>query len=413
MKIDRYIGLGILFIFLAILIFFTDVLNPIIRPFTYLFLMGSSKGKDILFFTIFGIFLILSQIFEYNANFKNNRIVKKIMSYRFASIFKLNNNTYIKISLIIFIATAIFGLILELLIRYQMGISPFTTFVAINNNSVASTSIIHSHIYKSVIGGIINSVLSNISIGVPVGINTGDALSQYVPNIANIIIVILPILFLTQLASLKNRLGPSRLLLTFTYTCGIIGIFDGNLFSIPCAGGIYGMLIVYFDEIAFDYYGAKLFKNRDIVEKVEGEMKVIKKYKIASYNTFKRFIPHLFLILMIILRLSISLLGSNVEYYEVEIMNPTATLEDIKSSLSSYSILSIQENSNLNNNTNSNNMNNLNNIIIHISPQYNEEELLNSLINTLNGKCSAYSMSWNVNSYFNSNTINLTNASKV
>lgn len=411
MKIDRYTGLGILLIFLAVLIFFTDALNPFIRPFTQLFLMGSSKGKDIMFFAIFGVFLILSQIFEYSPNFKNNRIVKKIMSYRFSSIFKLNNNTYIKISLILFVATAIFGLILELTMRYQMGISPLTTFVAMGNNNITSTSIIHSHIYKSVVGGMINSVLSSIGIGVPTGINTGDALSQYVPNIANIIIVILPILFLLQLASIKNRLGPSRLLLTFTSTCGLIGIFDGGLFSVPCAGGIYGMLIVYFDETGFDYYGAKLFRNKGIIKKIKGKMEIIKKYKLISYNTFKRFIPHLFLILMILLRLSISLLGSNVEYYEVEIMNPTATLEDIKTNLSSYSILSIQKNSN-NINTINNNENNANNIIIHISPEYNEEELLNSLIESLDGKSSGYFMSWNAYSYFNPNTTNLTNNSE-
>ncbi|MBZ9570337.1 hypothetical protein KQY27_02105 [Methanobrevibacter sp. TMH8] len=403
MKIDRYTGVGILFILLAIVIFFTDVLNPFIRPFTYLFLMGSSKGKDILFFTIFGIFLILSQLFEYNTDFKNNRFVKKLMSHKFSSIFKLKNNTYIKISLTIFLATAIFGLILEIIMRYQMGISPLTTFIAMNNGSIASTSIIHSHIYKSVIGGIIDSIFSIITIGIPAGVNTGDALLKYVPNIANIIIVILPILFLTQLGSMKNRFGPSRIFLIFTSTCGLIGIFDGGLFGVPCAAGIYGMLLVYFDETGFDYYFAKLFRNKSILNKTKGKMDIIKKYKILSYKTFKRFIPHLFVILLIILRLSVSLLGTNTEYYEVEIMNPTATLEDIKNSLNSYSILSIQENK-------ENNGNNINNIIIHISPEYNEDELLNSLIKSLKNKCSGYSMTWNAYSYFNSNTTNLTNS---
>lgn len=389
MKIDKYTGIGIIFILLAIIIFFTNALNPFIRPFTHLFLMGSSKGKDILFFTIFGLFLILSQLFEYNTCFKDNKVVQKIKSCKISAIFNLNNNTYIKISLIIFVATAIFGLILELVLRYQIGISPFTTFVAMNHGNAATTSIIHSHIYKSVIGSVISYILSNFSLGVPMGINTGDALSQYIPNIANIIIVILPILFLTQLSSLKDRFGPSRLLLTFTSTCGLIGIFDGGLFGVPCAAGIYGMLIVYFDETGFDYYGAKLFRNNGIVEKVKGKREIIKNQKMLSYSTIKRFIPHLFLILMIILRLSVSLIGSNTEYYEVDIMNPTATLEEINSSLSNYSVLSIQ-------NTNNNN------ILIYISPEYNEIELLNSLIKSLNGKCSAYSMTWNSYSYFES-----------
>ena len=62
MKINKTILFGFLFIFLAGIIFLTNILNPIIRPITYLFLMGSSKGKDIMFFGILGLFLILSQV---------------------------------------------------------------------------------------------------------------------------------------------------------------------------------------------------------------------------------------------------------------------------------------------------------------------------------------------------------------
>lgn len=387
MKIDKYTGIGILFIMVGVIIFFTDVLNPFIIPFTHLFLMGTSKGKDILFFTIFGLFLILSQLFEYNTSFKDNKTVKKIKSFKILSIFKLDKNTYIKISLLIFVTTAILGLILELIFRYQLGISPFTTFVAMSSTDITTTSILHSHVYKSVIGNIISFTLSNISIGVPTGINTGDTLSQYVPNIANIIIVILPILFLTQLSSLKNRFGPSRLFLTFTSTCGLIGLFDGGFFSVPCIGGIYGMLLVYFDETGFDYYVAKLIRNKEIINKIIGNATIIKKDKLISYKIFKQFIPHLFLILIIILRLSTAFLGSNPEYYEVVVMNPSATLDDVKISLNNYSILSIQENEK--------------NIIIHISSEYNEENLLNNLIKSLDGKSSKYSMTWNSFTYFN------------
>ena len=83
MKIDKYMLLGLLFISLSLIIFFTDVLNPFIRPFTHLILMGSSKGKDILFFSIFGLLLILSQLFEYNMKFKENETFKKIKGNKF------------------------------------------------------------------------------------------------------------------------------------------------------------------------------------------------------------------------------------------------------------------------------------------------------------------------------------------
>jgi len=385
MKIDRYIGLGIFFIIMAIIIFFTDVLNPFIRPLTQIVLMGSSKGKDIIFFFILGIILILSQLFEYDADFKETKFIKKLNSLKISSIFKLKNNDYIKISLAIFLATAIFGIILELMIRYQMGISPFTIFVAMDSG-FSTTSILHSHVYKPVIGNIIDYFLSAISLSVPSGINTGGALSKYIPNFANIIIIVMPILFLTQLAALKNRLAPIRLFLTFTIACGLIGLFDGGLFTTACIGGIFGMLVAYFDETIFNYFYGRIFFHKYTVNRCKEKIGQIKKYSLSSYNMFKRHIPYLFLILIICLRILVSILGTNTEYYEVNILNPEATLDQLNNSLSDYSIISIQEENNR--------------TIIHIAPDYNEMVLLNSLINSLKGKSETFSLSWNFYSYF-------------
>ena len=68
MKVNKTILVGILFIVLGCIIFLTDILNPIIRPVTYYFLMGSSKGKDIIFFGLLGLFLILSQLIKKDIN---------------------------------------------------------------------------------------------------------------------------------------------------------------------------------------------------------------------------------------------------------------------------------------------------------------------------------------------------------
>ena len=68
MKINKYCVAGILFIILAGVIFFTDSLTPYIRSVTYFILMGSTKEKDIIFFILIGIFLILSQL---NINVKD------------------------------------------------------------------------------------------------------------------------------------------------------------------------------------------------------------------------------------------------------------------------------------------------------------------------------------------------------
>lgn len=393
MKIDKCTSLGILFIIIAMILFFTDFFSPFIRPLTHLFLMGSSKGKDILFFLVLGMLLIFSQLFEYNSKFTENEHIKKILSSKIGLIFKLKNNTYLKISLILILGTSILGFILEIIMRYQMEISPFTIFV-IMEPTVTTTSIIHSHIYKSVLGGIINSIISIISLEVPLGINTGDSLYQYVPQLTNIIIIILPLLFLTLLASLKNRLGPSRLLLIFASAVGLIGIFDGSLFSLPCAGGIYGILLIYFDETGFDYYTAKLFKNKYIIEKKSDDIKAVWKQKSISYEAFKRLMPHIFLISIILLGFSVSIIGSNTEHYEVKIIKQNTTINDLNNSLSNYSVISIQKQDF--------------DTLIYIYPEYNEMELLNSLIKSLKGKANVFSMSWDFFSYLKMNNANLT-----
>ena len=76
-KINKYIPFGIILIIFGTLLFFLSGIDQFIRPFTQPVLMGSSKGKDILFFVLFGITIILStfwdnvKLYEY---FKNMSI---------------------------------------------------------------------------------------------------------------------------------------------------------------------------------------------------------------------------------------------------------------------------------------------------------------------------------------------------
>ncbi|MCL2115128.1 MAG: hypothetical protein FWH29_02780 [Methanobrevibacter sp.] len=387
MKLSKYSLMGIISILLAILIFFSN-LDILIRPFTQIFLMGSSKGKDILFFGILGLFLILIQIFEYESNnsmtnsYKaKNDIITKIFSFKiinkFLNIFKLENKTYLKFSIILFLAAGIFGLVLEIYMRFYLGIAPFTIFVAMNPQP-STTSILHSHIFKSAIG----SIMTYSQTIVPTGINTGDSLSSYAPKIANIIIIILPLLFLSFLMSLKKRLSPSSLILIFAATCGLIGLFDGGFFSIPYIIGIYGMLFVYFDEEWMNYSLGRIFKNKYIVDNSKDAVAILKKSKIKSKVFIVRLIPHVFLLSIILFGVLISIIGTNTEYYELDIMNPT---ENIHLD-SSYSLLSTEEK--------------INKTSIAISSEYNEMDLLNSLANSLENKCSSFSLTWNFFSYF-------------
>ena len=380
MKPSKYSLIGTIFILIAILIFFSNFLDSFIRPFTQIFLMGSSKGKDILFFGILGLFLILSQIFEYKKvkkNFITNKITNFKVINKFLNIFKLKNKTYLKFSIILFLATGLFGLLIEIFVRHYLGVAPFTVFVAMIPDPT-TTSLLHSHVYKSAIGNIVSSIPTIV----PTGVHTGDSLSQYVPKIANIIIIILPLIFLTLFMSLKNRLSPSRLILTFAATCGLIGLIDGGLFTTPYIIGIYGMLFVYFEENQMNYHLGKIFKNKYIVDKSKETIAILKKNKSKTKAKIIRITPHVFLILIIILRLTLSIIGANTEYYEVDIINPSGNI-DLENS---YSIISIEKK--------------IDRTTIYISSKYNEMELLNNLSKSLDNKVSSYSMTWNFFSYF-------------
>ena len=380
MKLSKYYLIGTISILLAILIFFSNSLDTFIRPFTQIFLMGSSKGKDILFFGILGLFLILNQIFEHSKVKKSptfNKINNFKIRNKFLNIFKLKSKTYLKFSIILFLSAGIFGLTLEIFMRYHLGIPLFTTFIAMIPDPT-TTSLIHSHIYKSVIGNVITSILTIT----PTGVHTGDSLSPYAPKIANIIIIIFPLLFLSLLSSLKNHLSPSRLILIFTATCGLIGLIDGGLFSIPYIIGIYGMVFVYFEENRINYYLGKIFKDEYIINKSKDTIAILKKNNIKSNATIIRIVPHLFLISIILLGASLSIIGTNTEYYEVNIINPTGNI-DLNNS---YSILSTEKK--------------INKTTIAISSEYKEMDLLDSLTNSLDNKCSSYSMTWNFFTFF-------------
>lgn len=118
MKVNKTILIGIAFLILGGIIFLSDMLNPIIRPITYLFLMGSSKGKDIIFFGFLGLFLILSQI------------IKK----------DIDTRKYLKLSMIIGSILLILGILLEIIFRLQMGIGLNTIFWATRNISRVLTA---------------------------------------------------------------------------------------------------------------------------------------------------------------------------------------------------------------------------------------------------------------------------------
>ena len=378
-KINKYIPFGIILIIFGALLFFLSGIDQFIRPFTQPVLMGSSKGKDILFFVLFGITIILStfwdnvKLYEY---FKNMSIPKRLK----------DKNFYLKLSLILFLFTAIAGLIVELYLRNSLGIS-WNTILVIMKPSLTSTSILHSHLYKAIFGIILGMFLTYI----PAGIHTGSSLSAYTPSVISVLFILIPITYIVMLISMQRRKAVPRIFLAFITTIGIIGLIDGGLFGTPCVGGIYGLLILMYNneilEGISDYITVKEKRNILMIQLKE-ELNVIKsiftgkvrenKKSIVKY--LKILIPHIALILIIALRFSIAFYGASPDSYELTIDDG----HDLDS-LNQYDVLNLTEHQNK--------------TTVYVSNQYNEMELLNNLAVSLDGKCDWYSLSWNIYSY--------------
>ncbi|WP_407462731.1 hypothetical protein [Methanobrevibacter sp.] len=367
-KINRYIPFGIILIIFGTLLFFLSGIDQFIRPFAQPILMGSSKGKDILFFVVFGITIILSAIGD------NDRIYSYFMNLNIPKILK-DNDFYLKLSLVLFLFTAVMGLIVEVYLRSTLGLN-WNTILVVMNPTMTSTSILHSHLYKAIFGIILGSLLTYI----PAGIHTGSSLSAYTPSIIYALFILIPIIYIAMVMSLQRRKWLSRVLLAFTSTLGIIGIMDGGLFGTPAVGGIYGMLIILFNGNILDGF-SDLLSRRDERDIVKSEISdKVSKNKESKIRLFKKFLPHIALILIIVLRFSIAFYGACPDSYEVNIGEG----HDLDT-LNQYDTLNLTEHQNK--------------TTVYLSNQYNEMELLNNLAISLEGKCDWYSLSWNIYSY--------------
>ena len=378
-KINKYIPFGIILIILGTMLFFLSGIDQFIRPFSQPILMGSSKGKDILFFVLFGITIILSTVGD------NENIYNYFKDLSIPEMLK-DKDFYLKLSLILFLFTAIAGLIVELYLRSSLGLD-WNTILVIMNPSETSTSILHSHLYKGIFGIILGMFLTYI----PAGIHNGSSLSAYTPSIIGILFILIPITYIVMVISMQRRKAVPRIFLALTITLGIIGLIDGGLFATPTVGGIYGMLILMYNSEILDGisdYITEKEKRDSIKSQLKEEWNSIKSIlsgkvkenKKSAIKYLKILIPHIALILIIILRFSIAFYGACPDSYEVNIDNP----HDIDG-LNQYDVLDLTEDENK--------------TTIHLSNEYNEMELLNNLAIDLEGKCDWYSLSWNIYSY--------------
>jgi hypothetical protein len=328
--------IGIIMILFSIIIFSTKFLDQLILNITYPFLEGSSEGKSVLLFGIMGSILLLYPLFNFNG-----RIMQKISSLNHS--FQGNGNRYLKYVIIIVLLTYLIGIIIEIIVRMKLGVSLFTTFVAMDPNP-ASTSITHSHVFKSVLGDLI----SVSGFHVPSNIHTGSALIHYTSPLSFIVLITFPLTYLLGLISMNQRQNLYRVILAFAITLTLIGMLDGGLFSTPALIGLSGLLGVYAIK--------KPFSPRDLLK------------------------PSILIVLLILLRISIGLLGTNTEYHEVTFFNETSPID-----LNGYTVTSIEH---VGDKT-----------IVRISTDRSDKTILIDMVKRSEGKASGITMTWNIFSW--------------
>lgn len=357
MKLNRTIIFGLLCILLGGLIFITDIFNPIIRPVTHLFLMGSSKGKDILFFGLFGIFLILSQV------------VKK----------DVDSTKYLKITIGLGSLLLVLGIVLEVIFRLQMGIKLNTIFCSMTG-TMSSTSILHTHLLKSILGAVITPIMGPL---VQSGINTGVGLYAYVPSFAFLIILIMPVLFITIILASQDRPWFTNFIMAFSASCLFIGAIDGGFFGTPALVGILGFYYVYRSGYLTNLAVGHILKDEQLIEKNEEIPPLYSCVDMSKIRFFFNLILIWIVVLaVILLRFTVAFAGAEADYYTVDVVNPTDNID--LGNISTH-VIDVQ--------------NSTNKITYHIEPNYNEMQLLNDLKVPLNNSCEYYTVSWNIYSY--------------
>lgn len=310
----------------------TNFLDQIMLTLTYPFLEGSSQGKSLILFAVMGSMLLLYPLFK-----QDGLIANKISSL--SSLLNFDGQKYLKFTIIIIFFTYLFGLLLEIWIRIKFGVSFFTMFVSYNS-SASTSSLTHSHMLKSILGALIHF----LGIHVSSDINTGFSLAQYIPTPAFAVFIAIPLAYITGIIALSQKRDLYKVILAFALTISLIGILDGGLFSTPALLGLFGLLGIYFIK--------NPFSPRDLAK------------------------PSFILILLIILRVSIGILGTNTDYHEITIVNPSENID-----LTSYNVLSVEKEGNK--------------MIIKVPGNIHDKALLLKLVEDLKGKCSGFFLSWN------------------
>lgn len=236
-SIDKYFICGLILILFGFLILFTNYVDSFVTQLLWPLLEGSSEGKTVLFLWMLGATIIFTSFIREN-NFLREKLYKD----------KNQHLKYLKIAIILLIISALIGLLIEAYIRYSFEVSFFTILTSMNQTT-STTSPMHSHAFKSVIG-----ILANYF--VPSHVNTGSSILQYVMPYALIIVIIWPIIYISGLLGLSDMRDLHRSIAILALCIALIGLIDGGIFSQPFLIGFGLLLLVYFSngKISIKYF---------------------------------------------------------------------------------------------------------------------------------------------------------------
>ena len=228
-KKEFKLTVAVLSIILAFIIFATDSVDALITSLLWPLLEGSSEGKTVIFFGMIGVFIILD-VFIDKFTFITRRVyTSKNIHFK-----------YILFTIILLTLCALFGFILELYIRQSMGVSPFTILTSMHPYP-STSSPMHSHAYKSVLGLISYYVVPN-------HVNTGISILKFMAPYAYIVVPVWIISYLTGFIGLHRMTGLNKAICIVALTLALIGLLDGGLCSQPFLIGIGFLLLMYYSN---------------------------------------------------------------------------------------------------------------------------------------------------------------------
>ncbi|HII08026.1 MAG TPA: hypothetical protein HA355_00360 [Methanosphaera sp.] len=242
-SMDKSIIFGIIMILIGFTILFTNYIDSFVTQLLWPLLEGSSEGKTVLFLWLIGFTLIIISLIR-----QNKALCDKLYKDRNYHL------KYLKIAIILLILCAFIGLFIEAYIRQSFGVSFFTILTSMNP-STSTTSPMHSHAYKSVLGIFANHI-------VPSHVNTGSSILQYVMPYALIIVLFWPAIYVLGVVGISDMNDLHRFVALIALTVALIGLIDGGLFSQPFLIGFGFLLLVYFSN---GRIGIKYFINPVVI----------------------------------------------------------------------------------------------------------------------------------------------------